>query len=114
MVKKKSMQGERFVTPDLLFQELKDLAQKLGLQVSEQNFRNTGIRVKSGYCKVKDIDHCIIDKHLKINKKIDVLGECISLFPHESVYVIPAVREFLDTFKPLKGEPEIEPQESPT
>ena len=102
------------MNPDKLFQELKDLAEKLGIQVSEHNFRNTGIRVKSGYCKVKDIDHCIIDKHLKFNKKIDILGECISQFQHESVYVIPAVRDFLDTFKKVGGESESAAQESPT
>lgn len=92
--------------PDKLYQELKDLAEKLGIIVSEQNFRTTGIHVKSGHCIVKNKDHCIIDKHLKLNKKIDVLGECISLFPHESVFAIPAVREYLDCFKPLRSEDE--------
>lgn len=87
--------------PDQLYQELKDLAEKLGIVVSEQNFRNAGIHVNSGYCKVKDKDHCIINKHLKLEQKIEVLGECISLFPHESVYTVPAVREFLESFKPL-------------
>ena len=102
------------MTPDNLLQELKDLAEKLGIQVSEQNFRNTGIRVRSGYCKVKDVDHCIIDKHLKMNKKLDVLGECIALFPHESIYVVPAVREFLETFKPVGGEPANVAEGNPT
>ena len=100
------------MTPDKLFQELKDLAEKLDIKVSEQNFRNTGIRVKSGYCKVKDKDHCIIDKHLKINKKLDVLGECLSLFPHESMYVIPAVRDFLDTFIAVGETPQENPKET--
>jgi hypothetical protein len=88
--------------PDKLFQELKDLAEKLGIVVSEQNFRNTGIHVNSGHCKVKDKDHCIINKHLKIKQKIEVLGECISLFPHDAVYTMPAVREFLDSYKQIQ------------
>ncbi len=92
--------------PDKLYQELKDLAEKLGIVVSEQNFRNTGIHVKSGYCKVKDKDHCIINKHLKLNKKLEVLGECLSLFPHESIYTVPAAREFLESFKPIRAEGE--------
>ena len=90
--------------PDKLFQELKDLAEKLGVVVSEQNFRNTGIHVNSGYCKVKDKDHCIINKHLKTKQKIEVLGECLSLFPHDAVYMMPAVREFLESFKPIQAE----------
>jgi hypothetical protein len=83
-----------------LYQELKLLAEKLGVQVSEQNFRNTGIRVKSGACLVKDVAHCIIDKHLRVNQKVEILAECLSVMPHESVYVVPAVREYLDQFKP--------------
>lgn len=87
--------------PDQLYQELKLLAEKLGLQVSEQNFRNTGIRVKSGSCLVKDVPHCIIDKHLRLNRKVEILAESISRMPHESIYVVPAVREYLERFKPL-------------
>lgn len=87
------------VKPHVLLQELKDLAERLGITVSEQNFRKTGIRVQSGFCKVKNQDHCIIDKHLKISKKMDALGECINLFDHESIYVVPAVREYLNQFK---------------
>ncbi len=92
--------------PDKLYQELKELAEKLGITVAEQNFRNTGIRVKSGFCKIKDQDHCIIDKHIKVNKKADVLAECINEHPHEDIYVVPAVREYLERFKPLKKERE--------
>lgn len=90
--------------PDKLFQELKDLAEKLGIIVSEQNFRNTGIHVNSGYCKVKDKDHCIINKHLKTKQKIEVLGECLSIFSHDDIYTMPAVREFLESFKPIQPE----------
>jgi len=99
--------------PQVLFQELKDLAERLGIAVSEQNFRNTGIRVQSGYCKVKNQNHCIIDKHLKIAKKMDVLGECLSQFEHESIYVVPAVREYLNQFKATRqGPPDSDPGES--
>jgi hypothetical protein len=86
--------------PEQLYQELKALADKLSLQVMEQNFRTTGIPVKSGYCKVKDIDHCIINKHLKTNQKMEILAECLSRMPLESIYIIPAVREYLDQFVP--------------
>lgn len=86
--------------PEQLYQELKGLAEKLGVQVSEQNFRPTGIHVKSGHCKIKGDDHCIIDKHLKIRQKVEVLAECLTQFPHENIYVVPALREFLEQFSP--------------
>lgn len=89
--------------PEQLYHELKILAEKLGVQVSEQNFRNTGIRVKSGSCIVKDVPHCIIDKHLRLNQKVEILAENLSRMPHESIYVVPAVREYLERFKPLNN-----------
>lgn len=79
-----------------LYQELKDLADKLDVTVSEQNFRNAGVRVQSGLCKVKDKNHCIIDKHLRLSRKVDALAECLSLLPHESLFIRPAVRELLE------------------
>jgi len=79
-----------------LYQELKDLADKLDVTVSEQNFRNTGVRVQSGFCKIKNKNHCIIDKHLRLSRKIDALAECLSLLPHESVFIRPVVRELLE------------------
>jgi hypothetical protein len=79
-----------------LYQELKDLSEKLDVAVCEQNFRNTGIRVKSGLCKVKNKSLCVIDKHLRTHEKIEILAECLSHFPHEGVYVLPAVREILE------------------
>ena len=89
--------------PEQLYQELKNISEKLGLHVAEQNFRTAGIHVKSGYCKVKGQDYCIIDKHIKLNLKVEVLAECLSQMPHESIYAIPAVREYLDRFMPLKA-----------
>ena len=95
--------------PEKLYQELKDLAEKIGIQVSEHNFRiTTGIRVKSGFCKVKDQDCCIIDKHLKLTKKMEALAECINAKSQasqasiESIYLVPAVREYMERFRPIQ------------
>ena len=81
--------------PDQLYQELKDLAEKLQVSVSEQNLRATGIKVRSGLCKVKGKNMYIIDKNKSIHKKNELLGECLSNMSHEEVYVVPAVRDFL-------------------
>ena len=106
--------------PEKLYQELRDLADRIGIRVSEQNFRITpGIRVKSGFCKVKDQDCCIIDKHLKLNKKMEALAECIneksivSQDPIESIYLVPAVREYMERFRPIRKEPATEEQQVP-
>ena len=90
--------------PVELYQELTNLAEKVGLQVSEQNFRTAGIRVRSGFCKVKEQDCCIIDKHIKINQKVEVLAECLVEMPLDDIYILPAVREFLEAYIPVSKE----------
>ncbi len=66
--------------------------------VSEQNFRQTNIKVKSGYCKVKEQKRFIIDKHLNIHKKIETLAEFVTSLPHEDIFIVPAVREVLSKY----------------
>ena len=82
--------------PEQIYQELKDLAEKLALNVSEQNLRTAGIKVKSGLCTVKGKDMFIMDKHKSIHKKIKILAAQLADMPHEDVFVIPAVREMLN------------------
>lgn len=81
--------------PEKIYQELKDLAEKLGVAVEEHNFRNTGIRAKSGACIVHGKHLVIIDKHKPLVKKIGVLASALSKFPHDDVYLVPAVREMI-------------------
>lgn len=84
---------------DQLLEELKLLAEKLGIEVSEQNFRTTGISVKSGFCKVKGNHHFLIDKHLKLSKKVEVLAEYLAQLPMETVFMVPALREYLELYR---------------
>ena len=84
--------------PEQIFEELKELAEKLNIIVSEQNFRNTGIKVKSGLCKVKGNDIFYLDKHMSLYKKNQLVAECIAQKPLEDIFIVPAVREFLKKF----------------
>ena len=81
--------------PEQIYQELKDLAEKLDIYVTEKNFRNTGINVKSGLCKVKGKYLFIMDKHKSIQKKNNILAACLSKMKHENIFVVPAVRELI-------------------
>ena len=82
--------------PEQIYQELKDLAEKLALNVSDQNLRTAGIKVKSGLCKVKGKDMFIMDKHKSIHKKIKILAAQLADMAHENIYLIPAIREMLN------------------
>ena len=82
--------------PDQLYQELKDLAERMQVTVSEQNLKTSGIKVRSGLCIVKGRKLFILDKHKSIHKKIKMLATQLSRIPHEDLYIIPAVRELLE------------------
>ena len=78
-----------------IYEALQRVAEKLDITVCEHNFRATGIAAKSGLCKVRGKYQYIMNKHNSIHKKIELLAECINSFPHENVYVMPAVRDYL-------------------
>ena len=86
------------MVPTQLYHDLKELAEKLGINVLEHNFRNTGITVKSGYCKVKGKKLIILDKHKSLDDKIDLILSCLSDTPHEDIYIVPYLRELLNKY----------------
>jgi hypothetical protein len=90
--------------PEQIYQELKDLAEKLDIHISEQNFRTAGIAVKSGLCKVKGQSMLIMDKHKSIRKKINILASHLAQIPHENVFIVPAIRDLLEKQKKIKIE----------
>ena len=83
---------------DRLYEELKELAEKLGVEVTEQNFRATGVNAVSGLCKVKGKSLFLIDKHKSLPKKITILSEFLGGMPCGDVYMLPAVREHLNKY----------------
>lgn len=86
--------------PEEIYQNLKDLADRLGVIVSDQNFRKTGINVKSGYCTVKGKQFFMMDKHKSLNDKIDILVSFLVTMNHEDLYLIPTIRELLNRSSP--------------
>ncbi len=82
-----------------LFQELSNIIEKINITVSEQNLRKSGINFKSGFCKIKGKDFFILDKELAINKKNEILAEFINEHEYDNIYIIPAVRDYLDNNK---------------
>ncbi len=83
---------------DQLFQEMKLIAEKLDITVTEQNFRKTGINIKSGFCKVKGNNFFYIDKDLPVSRKNEILAEFLSGLEYDNIYIIPALRDFLNIY----------------
>jgi len=88
--------------PQQIYEELKNLAEKLDIEVKEQNFRTTGIKVKSGLCLVRGKQIFVMNKHNHIRKKVAVLAKCLREFEHDQQFVVPAIRELLAN-KPREG-----------
>ena len=84
--------------PEELYENLKQLAERLEITVSEENLKRSGIKVQSGFCKVRGNMLFIIDKKLKTHKKVDILAEFLSTMPHEKIYIVPAVRDLLGRY----------------
>jgi hypothetical protein len=89
--------------PDQIYHELIELADKFKISVSEQNLQKTIGNATSGFCIVKDQKRFIIDKHLTLYKKIDVLASFLSTLPHENIYIMPALREVLYKYNRVPG-----------
>ena len=83
---------------DQLYQELKDLAERMQITVSEQNLKTSGVKVQSGLCSVKGQNLFIMDKHKSVHKKIRILAAQLATIPHEDLYIIPTVRELLEKY----------------
>ena len=96
---------------DQLFGELKLLAEKLGVEVSEQNFRTTGIAVRSGFCKVKDRDLFLIDKHLKKTKKVEVLAEHLAQLSLATISVSSDLKTYLAQYRLVHSIPDSDSEE---
>ncbi|MDP3286033.1 MAG: hypothetical protein Q8M56_16505, partial [Desulfobacterales bacterium] len=78
--------------------EMKLIAEKLDITVSEQNFRKTGLNIKSGFCKIKGCNHFYIDKDLPVIRKNEIIAEFLSGLEYDNIYIIPAVRDFLSLY----------------
>lgn len=85
--------------PEQILVELKNLSEKLNISISEQSFRKTGIKVRSGFCKVKGKNYFIVDKDLSIQKKNELIAEYFSNLNYENIYIIPTVRDFINLNK---------------
>jgi hypothetical protein len=85
--------------PDQIFQGLKDLADKIGIFVSEQRLSAERFKAKSGLCKIKGRYVMLLDKQLSVYKKNIILADCLNELPHDAIFVVPAVRDFLNRHK---------------
>jgi hypothetical protein len=82
---------------EALCEELKALADKLGVRVREEILlREVGYRVRSGLCRVRGEDVVFLDRHLTPGDRVDVLLGALAGRDLETHYVSPAIRRLLE------------------
>jgi hypothetical protein len=82
---------------DALWEELKELAKRLGVTVREEVLlREVGYRVRSGACRVRGEDVIFVDRHLAATERIDVLVRALQGRDVEAHYLSPALRQLLE------------------
>ena len=86
--------------PEQIYASLRELAEKLEIEVSEQNFKPSGIRVTSGLCRIKGRSVYLMDKHKPVKKKIKLLAAELARHPHEDIFIVPVLRDLLAKYKP--------------
>ena len=84
-----------------LLEELKAVANRLGLEVREEKLlREVGYRVRSGSCRVRETQVILLDRGLPATVQIDVLVEELARRPLDDVYLSPAARRLLERAAP--------------
>lgn len=77
--------------PDILVEELKQLAEQLGVTVRQEIGNFNG-----GYCVLHEKKLIVVNKKLTSNIKAAVLAQSLSHFALDEVYIKPALRDYIE------------------
>ena len=81
---------------EALFEELKRVAEGLGLQVREEKLlREVGYQVRSGTCRVKEENLVLLDRDLPAAARLEILLDVVSRHDLGDVYLSPELRRLL-------------------
>lgn len=83
--------------PEQVYQHLENLAERLGISIRYDDLFDSEGGAKSGLCNVKGGRFYIMDTSKSLAEKIRLLSQCLSRMDLEGVYVLPMVRELLQS-----------------
>ncbi len=82
---------------EALCEELKALAERLGVRVREEVLlREVGYRVRSGLCRVRGEDVVFLDRHVTAAEQVEALAGALAGRDFETHYLSPALRRLLE------------------
>ncbi len=74
-----------------LFQALSELAERLDIDIVHEKGDFSG-----GYCRVQEDRRIVLNKHNLLRTRVRVLAKNLLRFDLSNIYIVPAVREFLE------------------
>jgi|APIni6443716594_1056825.scaffolds.fasta_scaffold1274804_2 hypothetical protein len=103
MKKKQSVQNEEILS------QMEELAKNLGITVRYEKILKESAFFPGGFCKVKGKDLIIINSKAPLDDKIEIMGRALLPFDLSQIYVLPAIRELIDSFS--ASQPSVQPEE---
>ena len=87
-----------------IFQDLEEIAGELNIKVYSVNLKKYSYGIKSGLCRVEDEYRVIIDKHLHLSEKVDVLIDALQNFDIDTDSVNPDIKRLIEKRGGVKKE----------
>jgi hypothetical protein len=91
--------------PAKTYQYLEDLAEQLGISIRYDDLSDPELPATSGLCKVRGRHFYIMERSKSLSDKIRLLSQCLSRIDLDGIYVLPAIRELLNTNSTRSSEP---------
>ncbi|MEA3357970.1 MAG: hypothetical protein U9R17_00930 [Thermodesulfobacteriota bacterium] len=85
-----------------VLENLKDLADKLNVEIIYENMGWDELPITGGLCKVKGKYKVFVDQSQSIEKQIEILAKAFAFFNTEDVYMLPVVRQILEKAMDIK------------
>jgi hypothetical protein len=90
----------------LLLQHLEGLAVQLGIEVRYENLADDEVTIHSGSCKLLDRNLILLDRQQPPAECARILARELSRYDLENLYLLPRVREFIQTSSREKNLPQ--------
>lgn len=75
---------------------LKELAERLGVEIIYQKLGEEEFSVKGGLCKINGTFKIFVDRSKSLDDQITILAQGLSTFDTEEVYLFPHIRDVLE------------------
>jgi len=77
-------------------EDLKDVAEKLAIEIEIANLNDQEFQIQSGYCKMNGKDLILLDKNISLQEQSEVILQALKNFDLDNIYVASWIREIIE------------------